>query len=80
MFPFSTRHYIYDIETMGLDGKPCVFVGRRVLRPAVHFKPFRITLWKTVDIRELTDSEADELLEKKLKKYYEHFLTYHKNK
>lgn len=74
MFPF-TQHIVYDIETCGLDGKSHVFVGRRVMRPRVQWRPFKVTLWKIVDYHELTEDETNEF-DAKFCKLYENFLKY----
>lgn len=73
MFPF-TQHIVYDIETCGLDGKSHVFMGRRVMRPRVQWRPFKVTLWKIVDYHELTEDETNEL-DAKFRKLYENFLS-----
>ena len=73
MFPF-TQHIVYDIETCGLDGKSHVFMGRRVMRPRVQWRPFKVTLWKIVDYHELTEDETNEL-DTKFRKLYENFLS-----
>lgn len=72
MFPF-TQHIVYDIETCGLDGKSHVFMGRRVMRPRVQWRPFKVTLWKIVDYHELTEDETNEF-DAKFRKLYENFL------
>ena len=74
MFPF-TQHIVYDIETCDLDGKSHVFMGRRVMRPRVQWRPFKVTLWKIVDYHELTEDETNEL-DTKFRKLYEIFLKY----
>lgn len=72
MFPF-TQHIVYDIETCGLDGKSHVFMGRRVMRQRVQWRPFKVTLWKIVDYHELTEDETNEF-DAKFRKLYEIFL------
>lgn len=74
MFPF-TQHIVYDIETCGLDGKSHVFMGRRVMRPRVQWRPFKVMLWKIVDYHELTEDETNEL-DTKFRKLYEIFSKY----
>jgi len=74
MFPF-TQHIVYDIETCGLDGKSHVFMGRRVMRPRVQWRPFKVTLWKIVDYHKLTEDETNEL-DTKFRKLYDNFLKY----
>ena len=74
MFPFSTQHIVYDIETCGLDGKSRVFMGRRVLRPRICWRPLKVSLWKIVDYHELTEEETNKLIDTKIRKLYENFL------
>lgn len=62
----ATSGYVFDFETCGLDGKPRIFVGKKVFRPTIQFNPFKISLYKVVDI---TEAEADDLLNRTLYKY-----------
>jgi len=39
---------LYDIETQGLDGKNRISMGKRFFCPHISFKPFKITLFKTI--------------------------------
>lgn len=43
-------NYIIDFETIGLDAKPHIFIGKRMFKPSIQFNPFKIRFWKIVDI------------------------------
>ena len=49
-------------------------MGRRVLRPRICWRPFKVTLWNIVDYHELTEEETNKLIDTKIRKLYENFL------
>lgn len=62
----ATSGYVFDLETCGLDGKPRIFVGKKVFKPSIQFHPFKISLYKIIEISE---AETDDLLNRTLDKY-----------
>ena len=58
--------FIYDIETTGLDGKARISMGKRFFCPRISFKPFKITLFKTIIYHDADNEELYNILKDQL--------------
>lgn len=57
---------LYDIETQGLDGKNRLSMAKRFFCPRISFKPFKITLFKTIIYNDADSEEMYNIIKEQL--------------